>query len=54
MPLSTHTQRQKALQSFELILKHYRLLLEDAGKEDSITAVLTELVRSHLFEKKIL
>lgn len=38
--------------SFELILKHYRLLLEDAGKEDSITAVLTELVRSHLFEKE--
>jgi len=49
--INSYVETKGAPISFDLILKHYRLLLEDASKEDSITAVLTELVRSNLFEK---
>jgi hypothetical protein len=47
--IGAYAETKGAPISFELILRHYRSLLDDPGKEDSITAVLTELVRSHLF-----
>lgn len=50
--INAYSETKGASISFELILKHYRILLEDINKEDSITAVLTELVRNHLFEKE--
>lgn len=38
--------------TFEMMLSHYRSLMNDSGSEDSITSVLTDLVRNNLFEKQ--
>lgn len=38
--------------TFEVMLSHYRSLMQDATGEDCITSVLTDLVRNNLFEKQ--
>ncbi|MCI6102504.1 MAG: DUF87 domain-containing protein [Bacteroidales bacterium] len=38
--------------TFELMLRHYRSLMSDPSSEDSITSILTDLVRNNLFEKQ--
>lgn len=38
--------------TFELMLRHYRYLMSDPSSEDSITSILTDLVRNNLFEKQ--
>ncbi|MCH3993486.1 MAG: DUF87 domain-containing protein [Prevotella sp.] len=50
--INTYSETKGMPISFDLILENYRSLLDDEGKEDSITAILTELERSHLFEKE--
>lgn len=38
--------------TFELMLRHYRSLMSDSNSDDSITSILTDLVRNNLFEKQ--
>lgn len=38
--------------TFDMMLRNYRNLMSDSDDEDSITAILTELVRNNLFEKQ--
>jgi type IV secretory pathway VirB4 component len=50
--INAYSETNGAPISFELMLKHYRELMSSSDGEDSITSVLTELIRSHLFEKQ--
>ena len=38
--------------SFELILKYYQLKMKDANNDDSISSVLKNLIKAHIFESE--
>ena len=38
--------------TFEMMLRHYRRAMQNPDGEDSITSILTQLIRSNLFEKQ--
>lgn len=50
--IDSYTETKGLPITFETILSHYRSLMNDSGNEDSITSVLTELVRNNIFERQ--
>lgn len=47
--INAYAETKGAPITFELMLSHYRALMTDSEGEDTITSVLTDLVRNHLF-----
>lgn len=50
--ISAYHETKGAPITFELMLKHYRMAMQNPDGDDSITSVLTQLIRSNLFEKQ--
>ena len=50
--INAYSETKGAPISFELMLKHYRNAMQRPDGEDSVTSVLTQLIRSNLFEKQ--